>query len=122
MDGFIDWATALVDEVLRKSRMTELQPIAAPLDSETKAIERAKRIGTYEQIDRSRQYATPDHAEPAALLKTVNVQSNRVRAIQSANDRMERRMNLTLRNSLIVSVVTALVTAAATVLAARVLH
>lgn len=103
--------------------MTELQPTAAALETETQvAIERAKRLGTYEKIDRSAQYRDAQHAQPGTILKAVNALGNHTRALQSEKERMQRKMNLQLRNSLIVAVVTALVTAAATVLASRVLH
>lgn len=103
--------------------MSELQPIAAALDSETqKAIERAKSLGTFEKIDRGPQYRDAQYAQPGPILKAVNALGNHTRALQSEKERMQRKMNLQLRNSLIVAVVTAIVTAAATVLAGRILH
>lgn len=119
MDGFIDWCIKRVDLKLKESGlMTELQPIAAALDSEI-AIERAKRLGTYQKIDRRAQYETPDRAQPGALLHAVNSLGNHTRALQSEKERMQRKMNLQLRNSLIVAVVTAVVTSAATVIASH---
>lgn len=115
-DGWIDRTIKSVDEILAKSRMSELQPIAAPLDSEIQAaIERAKRLGTYKQIDRSAQYRDAHNAQPGAILKAVNALGTHTRALQAEKERMQHKMNLQLRNSVIVAIVTALVTAAATV-------
>lgn len=73
------------------------------------AIERAKRLGTYNQIDRRAQYDGPDRAQPGALLDAVNVQGNYIRQLQADKDRMQRSlMNLKLRNSLIVAIVTSI--------------
>lgn len=100
--------------------MNELQPIAAALDAETrKAIDNAKRLGTYGKIDRSAQYRDAQHAQPGTILKAVNALGNNTRTLQSEKDRMDHKMNLQLRNSVIVAIVTALVTVAATVLASR---
>lgn len=77
---------------------------------EQAAIERAKRIGTYQKIDRRAQYPASDYANPHELLKAVNALGIHIRGAQVNQGRMQRTlMNLKLRNTLVTSVVTALV-------------
>jgi hypothetical protein len=77
-------------------------------EAEHEAIERAKRIGTYNQIDRKPQYSTPQHALPEQLLEAVNVQGNHIRGVRADVGRVQRQIyDLKLRNSIIVALVTA---------------
>jgi hypothetical protein len=77
-------------------------------DCDREAIERAKRIGTYKQIDRRAQYMTPQHARPEALLEAVNVQGNHIRGVQASVGQVQHDVyNLKLRNSIVVAIVTA---------------
>lgn len=77
-------------------------------------IDRAKRLGTFDKIDRHAQYDGPERAHPLALLAAVNAQGNHIRALQSEKERMQEKIaNLRLRNSVIVALVTAIATAAA---------
>jgi hypothetical protein len=72
------------------------------------AIERAKRLGTYGQIDRSKQYEGPERARPEVLLNSVNALGNNYRQLVTEKDRMQKNlMNLKLRNSIITAGVTA---------------
>jgi hypothetical protein len=50
------------------------------------AIERAKRLGTFDKIDRRIQYQGPDRAQPEVLLQAVNALGNHTRAQQSSID------------------------------------
>ena len=77
-------------------------------EAEHEAIERAKRIGTFNQVDRKAQYSTPQHALPAQLLEAVNVQGNHIRGVRADVGRVQRDLyNLTLRNSIMVAALTA---------------
>jgi hypothetical protein len=72
------------------------------------AIARAKRIGTYDQIDRRAQYDGPDRAQPGALLEAVNALGTHTRGLKADADRMQQDlMNLKLRNAVVVAVITA---------------
>ncbi len=84
-------------------------PTDSPIsDCDREAIDRAKRIGTYQQIDRRAQYMSPQHARPEALLEAVNVQGNHIRGVQADVGRVQHDLyNLKLRNSIIVAIVTA---------------
>lgn len=83
---------------------------AKELDIRTaQAIERAKRLGTLDKIDRRIQYSGPERARPEALLESVNALWPHLRGVQSDVGKIQRRiLNLQLRNGIIVAVLTAL--------------
>lgn len=71
-------------------------------------IERAKRLGTFGQVDRTRQYDGPERARPEILLHSVNALGNNYRQLVTEKDRMQKQlMNLKLRNSIVTAAVTA---------------
>lgn len=73
---------------------------------------RAQRAGTFNKDDRTEQYDSAEYATPAELLKATNAHGNQLRKLQTDKDRLQRQlMNLKLRNSLIVSIVTGVVLA-----------
>jgi hypothetical protein len=84
------------------------------------AIERAKRLGTFNKIDRRAQYDGPERARPEALLDSHNKQWNALRALQAEKERMQEQIQAlrNLRNSIFVS----LLTATATLVADRVVE
>jgi hypothetical protein len=78
------------------------------LRDNTSAIERAKRLGTYDQVDRTAQYSGPDRALPNILLEAVNVQGNHIRALQSETGKLRRDlMRVKIKHAVVVAVIAA---------------
>jgi hypothetical protein len=72
-------------------------------------LEKARRAGTLNAADRSRQYQPPfDEITPQRTIEHLNRMGVTVRGLQADKQRMQRAlMNLKLRNAIAVAVVTA---------------
>jgi hypothetical protein len=85
------------------------------LDQMRETLERAKKLGTLDKVDRTPQYEDPSEwAKPEKLLTAVNVQGNHVRRAQKDIGEVRHdvqdlklRMNLQLRNTVVTAIVTA---------------
>lgn len=81
-------------------------------------MDRAKQLGTLNQIDRRAQYNGPERAQPHALLEAVNAQGNHIRGLQSYTGKLQHDLyNLKLRNGIVTAVVTALLVKAPEIVA-----
>lgn len=66
----------------------------------------AFEAGTVNQPNRARQYQAAQHKTPEKLLEGVNAAGAIARGARADLDRLQHRMNLQLRNSIIVALLT----------------
>jgi len=80
-------------------------------------LERARKLGTLDKVDRTPQYDGPEFAKPEKLQEAVNVQGNHIRGLQKDTGHIQQQIfNLKLRNAIVVAVITAGLTRAPEIL------